>query len=287
MRVLCHLAALVSVEEDVINIERGSNKGLLVSHRHGLCVGGLSEGLNSPQALTNRAEINVDLDFVVLEGDQRKSKSRVAAEPEEKRDVKGGLRQGLARSANLGRSSGSSARSRNFGELRIGDVGELGGVADHLVVSRGLLGRKSELIPDVHPVSVVAVNALASNFNLNLGNELFTNVVQPAGIDTIRSSRSHILVDLRESNLEVSAVAQVTVSANCAGHAATKVSLSGEGLFDGLHREVGVSAVRDLPVGDLGGSSEENVLGAIGDQLHKCSSHFMLFIDFPEKIFFP
>jgi len=177
VRVLCHLAALVSVEEDVVDVERGSNKGLLVGGGHGLCAGGASEALDGPQAFSNRAEVNVDLDLVVLKSDQRKSKSRVAAEPEQKRDVKGGLRESLARSANLGRSSRCSARSRNFGEFRIGDVGELGGVSNHLVVSRSLFGRKGKLVPDVHPVSVVAVNALASNLNLNLGNELFTNVV--------------------------------------------------------------------------------------------------------------
>jgi len=40
--VLCHLAALIGVEEDVVNIEGGSNKGLLVGsrERHGCGVAG-------------------------------------------------------------------------------------------------------------------------------------------------------------------------------------------------------------------------------------------------------
>jgi len=238
--VLGHLAALVSVEEDIVDVQRGSNKGLLVGGGHGLCAGGASEGLDGPQALTNRAEVNVDLDLVVLEGDEGKSKARVAAEPEEKRDVEGGLRERLAGSTHLGRATGSSARTGNVGEGGVSDVGELGGVADHLVVTRSLLGCECKLVPDVHPVTVVAVNALATNLDLDLGNELFTDVIQPTGID---ASGRHILVNLRESNLEVCAVAQITISANSAGHTATKVSLTREGLLDGLHREVGVSAV--------------------------------------------
>jgi len=81
------------------------------------------------------------------------------------------------------------------------------------------------------------------------------------------------LVNLGESHLEVGAVGKVTVAADGAGHAATEIGLAGEGLLDGLHREVGVAAVRYLPEGNLGGSSKENVLGAIGDKLHKSTSH--------------
>ena len=66
--VLCHLAALVSVEEDVVDIEGSSNKGLLVSNGggDGTDSGGSSKGLDGPETLTDGAEIDVDLDFVVL-----------------------------------------------------------------------------------------------------------------------------------------------------------------------------------------------------------------------------
>ena len=82
MRVLCHLAALIGVKEDVIDVEGGGDKGLLVGGGDRDSSAGLCKGLNSPQALTNRAEVNVDFDLVVLEGDEGKGKSRVAAEPE-------------------------------------------------------------------------------------------------------------------------------------------------------------------------------------------------------------
>jgi hypothetical protein len=82
------------------------------------------------------------------------------------------------------------------------------------------------------------------------------------------------LVDLRESNLEVGAVSKITVAGDRAGYTAAEIGLAREGLLDRLHREVGVASVRHLPEGDLGGSSKENVLGAIGDELHESTSHF-------------
>jgi hypothetical protein len=62
VRVLSHLAALISVEEDVVDVDGGGNKGLLVSSGARLCAGGSSEGLDSPQALLKR--LNVEISFL-------------------------------------------------------------------------------------------------------------------------------------------------------------------------------------------------------------------------------
>jgi hypothetical protein len=66
VRVLCHLAALISIKEDIVNIERSSNKGLLVSS--GGCLAGRcgSQGVNSPETLAKRTDIKVNLDLVIL-----------------------------------------------------------------------------------------------------------------------------------------------------------------------------------------------------------------------------
>jgi hypothetical protein len=214
--VLCHLASLVSIQEDVVNVERGSDKGLLVGKSNRLGSSAGTKGGDSPETLTERSDIKVDLNFVVLEGNQRKSQSRVAVEPEEKRNVESGLRKGIARSTNLGRSSRSSARSRDGSEGRISNVGKLSGVSNHLVVSLLLLGRKSKLVPDVHPITILTVDSLTTDFNLNLGDELLTNVVQPTGINTVSDDTGtivgHRLVDLRKSDLEVGAVSQITIT---------------------------------------------------------------------------
>ena len=114
----------------------------------------------------------------------------------------------------------------------------------------------------MHPITVLAINALASDLDLNGRDELLTDVVEPTGIT------GHRLVDLGESHLEVSAVAQISVATDGAGHSATEIGLTREGLLDGFHREVGMASVRHLPESDLRGSSKEDILGAIGDELH-------------------
>ena len=169
VRVLGHAAALVGVKEDVVNVERGSNKRLVVCLANLGGAGTSSRGLeaaDSPEALVNRAEVEVNLDLVVLEGDERKRKARVAAVPELERHVESGLREGVARGADL-LGGIRVARAVNVGEARVGEVGKLGGIANHLVVTTLLLLGEGELVPDVHPVAVLAVNALATNLNLN------------------------------------------------------------------------------------------------------------------------
>jgi len=209
---------------------------------------------------------------VVLKSNKRKSKSRVSAEPEKEGDIEGCLREGIAGSADLVGDTSGRAGARDGGEQGIGDVGKLGGVTNHLVVSTLLLRCEGKLVPDVHPVTILAVNTLTSNLNLNLGDDLLTGEIEPAGIDTLilgsKRSSDHGLVDLRESDLEICAVAKISVSADGTLNAATEIGLTREGLFNALHSKVGVSAVRNLPEGDLRGSCKENVLGAISDKLH-------------------
>ena len=282
--VLGHLAALIRVEEDVVDVEGGGNKGLLVGRGHGLGASGASlKGVHGPEALTDGAEVDVDLHLVVLESNEGKGKTGVAVEPELKGDVECGLRESLAGGAHLSGATGGSAGTRDLGEGGVRDVGKAGGVTNHLEVTTLLLGGERKLVPDVEPITILAVNALTTDLNLNLGDDLLTDEVQPTGIDARGGGGSHVLVDLRKGELEVRAVGKIAVAADRAGHAAAEVSLAGEGLLDALRGEVRVAAVRHLPEGDLRGSRKENVLGAIGDKLHKSSSHFMV-IYFRKKI---
>lgn len=83
--VLGESAALISVEENIVNIERGSHKRLVVGDGSGnratrgelvgLVSGGISsrgtkrvaaEGGNGPEALVDGADVKVDLYFVIL-----------------------------------------------------------------------------------------------------------------------------------------------------------------------------------------------------------------------------
>jgi hypothetical protein len=59
---------------------------------------------DGPQALIDGTDIEIDLDFVVLKGDQGQSKAGIAAVPELEGNIEGGFREGVAWSANLARS---------------------------------------------------------------------------------------------------------------------------------------------------------------------------------------
>jgi len=285
VRVLGHPAALIRVQKDIIDIERRGNEGLIVCDRGGSRLSGRTGAVqcgNRPQALINGPDVKVDLDLVVLEGNQREGKSGVGAEPELEGNVESRFGEGIAGSANLARSHGV-AGTVDLREGRIGDEGELGGVPNHLEVSALLLTRHGELVPDVHPVAVLAVDALTPNLNLDLSDELLSGEVQPTGVNTgVLASRvvtkPHKLVNLGESNLKVGAVSKISVPADHALDTATEVGLSVESLLDRLNREVSVPAVRHFPKSNLRVTSKVNILGAIGYQLHKTSSHFIIYL---------
>ena len=281
--VLGHTSALIGVEEDVVDVEGSGDEGLVVGRGDLGGGGGVVEAGHGPQALLNGADIKVNLDLVVLKSDEGQGQTGVAAEPELKGDVEGGLGESIAGGANLARSVGV-ARAINVVEGGVGDEGELAGVADHLEVTALLLGGHGKLVPDVHPVAVLAVNALATDLNLNLRDQLLTGEVKPTSVDVAGGSVLEGLANLGESNLKVGAVSQITVTGDGAGHTATEVSLAVESLLDRLHSEVGVTLVGNLPESNLGVTSQVNVLGAIGDKLHKSSSHCkMLVILFKKK----
>jgi len=202
--VLGHTAALISVQKHVVNVERGGNQGLVVG---GGNTSGFSGGAihiaNGPQALINGANVKVDLDFVVLKGNEGEGKTGVSAVPELKGHIEGGFREGIAGLAHLGGSRGR-AGTVNSRERGVSDEGKLGGVTDHTVVTTLLFLGKGKLVPQVHPVTILTVNALTTNFNLNLGDHLLTREVKPAGPHTtggITTGVLHTLVDFGQSHL--------------------------------------------------------------------------------------
>jgi len=234
---LSEAAALISVKVDVVNPETGSNEGRS------------SEGsVISEVALVGGTELKVNLDLVVLEGNEGESKTGVAAEPELEGDVESGLGH-LTSSATDG-------------------LDEAGNVANHGGITTGVTSGLGKLVPDVEPVTVVTVNALTTDLNLNLLDEDVTEPVQPA--ETFARSESR---NTGESDLEVHTGDEITIAGNGAGHLAAEVSRTVEGLFDGLHGEVCMTLVSDLPESNLGITSKVNVLSAIGDELHKTTTH--------------
>jgi hypothetical protein len=276
--VLGHAATLVGVKEDVVDVERSGNERLSVGGSHLLASSLVTISVavkrrDGPEALINWAEIEVDLDLVVLEGDEWEGETWVTAIPELEWHVESGLWQGVAWSANLAWGI-TGTWAIDVGEGWVRDVSELSGLTDHGLVATLLLGSEAELVPDVHPVTILAIDALASNLDLNLSNKLLTWEIEPAGEDTVVIGSSwgvgvsHLLVDFRKSHLKVCAVGKITITGDSARDTATEIGLAIESLFDRLNGEVSVAAVCYLPERDLGVSCEIDVLGAIGDKLH-------------------
>jgi hypothetical protein len=92
------------------------------------------------------------------------------------------------------------------------------------------------------------------------------NPVEPAELGT--RAISGLELHGGKSGLEVDAVDQVTITLNGAGHLVTKPGISVEGILNGLHCEVGVTTVHNLEEGNLGITSQINILSTIGNQLH-------------------
>jgi hypothetical protein len=137
-----------------------------------------------------------------------------------------------------------------------------------------LVNRESQVVPDVHPVTVLAINALTTDLDLNLGNQLLTGEIKPTGINAVLASTFHRLVNLGKSNLKISAVSQITVTRNGASYTTTKIGLTVKSLLNRLHSKVGVTFVRHLPKGNLRVARKINILGAVSYKLHKTSCHF-------------
>ena len=177
------------------------------------------------------------------------------------RHVQGRLGQSVTGRAHGIRCVGVT-RLVDISERRICDVGQLGGLSNHLVVTTLGTAGQSQLIPDVHPVTVLSVDALTTDLDLDHVDHLFTGVIQPTGI-----SRQG-LANLGQSHLQVRSVSKITVTADCALHTSAEVSLSVEGLFNGLHGEVRVTTIGHLPEGDLRVASQVDILGTVSNELH-------------------
>ena len=204
---------------------------------------------------------------MVLKRNEGESKTGVSAIPELKGDIESGFREGIAGLAHLGGCRGRTGTVHRR-ERGVRDERKLGRVTNHAVITALLFLGKGELVPQVHPVTILAINALTTDFNLNLGDHLLTREVKPAGPHTLTAGVTHVLVNFRQSDLQVGAVSQITITADGAGHTATKVGLTIKSLLNRFHREVRVTTVSHLPEGNLGITRKVNVLSAISYELH-------------------
>jgi hypothetical protein len=258
-------AALLSVEVDVVDVEGSRDKaGGVDAILDGLLVG--------PAEVAELVEVDVDLDLVVLEGNEGEGKASVAVEPELEGDVEGvlrGARAALRRGVGLTTKAVIIATTvdANLGE----GVNKLRDIANHLGVTGLLASGAGKLVPDVEPVTVMLVNALTTDLDLDVLDQVVANPVEPAELST-RAILS-LEGNLGEGGLEVDTVDQITVAADGAGNTLTEVGDTIEGLLDRLHREVGVATIELLEEGDLGIGRQVNILSTVGDELHETTGH--------------
>ena len=109
---------------------------------------------------------------MVLEGDEGERKTRVAVEPELERDVE------HLGAATTGIAVGAGARAGR-------DTGVLS--TDHRIELPGRVVISREGLPEIEPLTVVAVNDLPTNLHLNLLEERIAKAaLVPRGPDNVR-----------------------------------------------------------------------------------------------------
>ena len=275
VRVLGKLAALIRVEVDVVNEERASLETLLAHVRS-------DGGLVGPAHVLYRGKVNLDLDLVVLEGNQRESKTGVAAVEELKRNVK---RVRGSTPADSRRLNGGVVAIRGAGIITglataLKQVDKLRDVANHASVSALLARRKRELVPDVHPVAVLLINLLATNLQLDLLDKVVAGPVEPAEVaiaevGAVLAKNIH-QVNLGERGLNVRLPDEITVARDLARDVlAAEGGRAVERLLDRLDRKVRVAPVDNLEEGNLRVARKIHVLSAISYKLHKTATHFI------------
>jgi len=204
---------------------------------------------------------------VVLEGNERNGKTGVAAEPELHWDVR--LSGGSGGAGNVGASLVSVSHA-----LVTGRALKTSGRVDHWLSTAGkeltlVTGGVdlSEIAPNGEPETVLAIDELTSDLELKVLEQsvaqIVRNLLGASGTDKQRG------VVLNPEILE-----KIAVTGNCNGHAGTSSNGAVDGLENRLNGEVGVAAVNGFEKGNLGLTSQVNVLGAVGNELHKSSSHF-------------
>ena len=303
-------AALLRVEVDVVDVERARNEALVGDVLEHLLRRGRARRARDLDVdkVLEVLELDVDLDLVVLESNEREREARVAIEPELERDVERLLRDAV-RAAGVGtavrgdnrvraenaivaevRKRGVEARKlgrrvgidlRGARAARARDVDERTAIAVHHVEVAELLARgQRELIPHVEPLTVVLVDLLATDLNVDVVDHVLAEVRHPRELDIARVAAENTRVDLGERDLDVDTRDKVAVTRDRALHTLAEVADTVERLLDGLHREVRVATVELLKEGNLGVRRQVHVLGAVGDELHEATgSHSLYFTD--------
>ncbi len=253
---LSEATALLRIQVDVVNVQGRRHQARGV---HAVA----DVGHVGPAQVAQLVELQVDLHLVVLEGDQRQRQARVAVEPELQRDVHRVLGRTVATlAAGVGLTAGTVIVAAAVSALRQG-VDEFRHVAHHLRITGLLASRARQFIPDMEPVTVVLVDALSTNLNLDVADKVVSNPVEPTELRTRTILDRQ--ADLGESGLKVDAVDKITITGYRTCHTLAKVGNTVEGLLNRLHREVRVATIQLLEKRHLRVRRKIYILGTISN----------------------
>ena len=220
--------ALLRIQIDIVYVERRVWEGYAA---HNALLGGPGAGggglVSGPVAVGGGGKLQIDLDLVVLEGDEGQGEAGVVAEPELQGDVQGLAGEDLGAGVAVGGG---------------GDGGEVGGVADHGGVSGGVPSGLGQLVPNVQPGGVVLVDALATDLELYaLDEDVAEPVEPPKSVASVAAGGGD--GDGWEVDLEIGAMDQVTIAGNGAGDLFAEIGRAVESLLNGLEACGSVPAI--------------------------------------------
>jgi len=250
VRNLSKTSAFISIKVYVVNIKRC---GLERWNSYIVAI---------PVATTSFTEFEVDFNFMVLKSDKGKSKTRVAAKPEFKRNVQSFFRHdstGVISTVSHVISTGTSRVGYRSARNRLNKTRN---VANHGSITRSVTCSLSKFIPDVEPITIVSVDTLATDFNFNLFDHNVTEPVKPTELLRTRNGNT------RKSDLKINTRDKITITRDSAGYFATEISSTVKGLFNRFHRKICVSAIDYFPESYLRITSKVNILSTISDKLH-------------------
>jgi hypothetical protein len=123
-----------------------------------------------------------------------------------------------------------------------------------------------KIAPYCEPETVLAIDELTSDFELK-GLEKSVGKIGSNFICAAGDKLGWVVLDPE-------ALEKISVTGDCDSYAATSSNGAVDGLLNRLNGEVGVATVDALEESDLGLACKVDVLSAVGNKLHKSSSHF-------------
>jgi hypothetical protein len=194
-----------------------------------------------------RRQVEIQTDFVVLEGDEGQCQTGVAVEEEDQ------------------------------GKEHLGII-----TSGHLT-PRSLLG-VVEVQLGVHapPLLVVLVDALTTDGQFNILDRTLGNPLVGEG-----TSVGGDIGEVRGLHFNVHVSDEITVTGDGHGHATGVTGGTVDSLFDVFHREVCVAAVDRLEESNLRVSGKVNILGTVSDELHETTGHFESIVLYTNILFHP